>query len=170
MDERRVTRSGLSPEQVDYLIESGDFTPKELADAQARVARGDLAAEERATRQQAIDESLGLSEVAELLGASTEDVDRRRVDGALFAFRANHEFRYPTWQFTGDPQRPVLPGLERLVQALPTDWPPAGIRGFMLTPQRSARIDGVPATPVEWLVAGGDPQVLSDILNSFLQS
>ena len=40
----------------------------------------------------------------------------------------------------------------------------------MQTPQDSARPDGVRLTPVEWLVRGGDVQLLVDILDSFLMS
>lgn len=169
-DGSAFTGSALSVEQVAYLIEVGEFTQEELADAQARIARGELAAEERATRQQAIADSLDSSAVGALMGIDAKEVDHRRVNGALFAFDVDDEFLYPTWQFTDDPQRPVLRGLESLIRALPADWSPAGTRAFMATPQRSARIDGVPVTPVEWLLRGGDPQTLSDILDSFLQS
>jgi hypothetical protein len=169
-NESQSRGSYLSKEQVAFLIESGDFTPEELAETQASIARGDLAAAERKTRLEAINASLSTEEVAAKLGVDIAEVHRRQAEGILFAFTAEGEHRFPNWQFTGEPRRPVLPSLKLLVSAFPKDMHPASIRGFMSTPQSSARIHGVPVTPVDWLLHGGEPQKLRDILDSFLQS
>lgn len=162
--------SSLSEEQIAFLIESGTFTPEELAETQARLARGELAEAERKTRLEGINASFIAEEVATKLGVDIDQVHQRQAEGNLFAFTAEGERRYPTWQFTGDPRQPVLPGLARLASAFPDDMHPASILGFMSTPQDDARIGGVPMTPVAWLLRGGDPQVLRDILDSFLMS
>jgi hypothetical protein len=164
------SRSGLSDEQINYLIATGEFTVEGLAETMAAIARGELAAEERATRDTAVEASLSTAEVASGLGLGDEEVESQRAQGALYAFATAEGPRYPTWQFTGDPQRPVLPGLDQLVDAFPADWHPAGVAAFMSTPQRSARIHDTSATPAEWLLHDGDPQVLRNILGSFLQS
>lgn len=169
-EEPQARGSSLSNEQITYLIESGSFTAEELAEAQARIARGELAEAERRTQLAAIRASLSAAEVAAQLGVDVDEVDRLRDAGNLFAFAADGELRYPTWQFTGDLRRPVLPGLALLVSAFPDDMHPASVRGFMSTPQSSARIDGVAVTPVAWLQHGGDPQLLTDIIDSFLMS
>jgi len=162
--------SALTAEQVRFLILSGEFTSDELFEVQRSIARGELAADEERTRQSAINASLDASEVASVLTVDVETIDRMAAAGSLFAFAFHGERRYPTWQFTGDPQRPVLPGLAELTSALRDDRHPASILGFMTTPQRSARTHGRPTTPIEWLMNGGDPQKLRDILESFLQS
>lgn len=167
--EFRFGRTSLSKEQIDFLIESGDFTPEELAETQASIARGDLAEEERTTALKAVKASLS-AEVATQLGLKVAEVERRRANGALFAFKADGERRYPTWQFTGDERQPLLPDLALLVSALPDDMHPATVLGFMSAPQRSLLIDNERLTPVEWLLKGGRPQKLVDILESFLQS
>ena len=105
-----------------------------------------------------------------MLNISSEKVDRLSVSGDLFAFEVAGERRYPTWQFTGDADKPVLPHLADLTGAFRDGMHPASILGFMTTPQNSARTRGKPTTPVEWLANGGDPQTLRDILESFLQS
>jgi len=161
---------GLSDGQVAFLIESGAFTPEELVDIRARIARGELAELEQRTRQEVVDASFIAEEVATKLGVDIDQVQQRQAEGNLFAFTAEGERRYPTWQFTGDPRHPVLPGLARLIRAFPADMHPASILGFMTTPQDDVRIRAVPVTPVAWLLHGGDPQALSEILDSFLQS
>ena len=89
---------------------------------------------------------------------------------SLYSFIAGGKRRYPTWQFTDDPALTVLPGLTTLVNAFPNDMHPASIQNFMATLQERLRVHGDRMTPVEWLLHGGDPQALLDILESFLQS
>lgn len=105
-------------------------------------------------------------------GVCPERMTTPRIDqGSLFATLSNGEYRYPAWQFTDDPRSPVLPGLAQLVPAIPADWHPVTIPGFMTTPQRDARIDGAPVTLQEQLLrGGGDPLLLRNILNSFLMT
>jgi len=167
-DQPSSRRDALSAEQIAFLIESGTVTAERFAEVSARVARGDLEARERKSRQDAIDAALRSNEVAERLGIDVAEVHRRRSEGQLYAFIAGREELYPGWQFTDDAERPILPGLARLVASFPIGMHAATIRGFMNTPQRSARIDDVPVTPVQWLTRSGDPQVLKDILEGFL--
>lgn len=168
---KRQPRGGaLSDEQVAFLIESGTFTPEKFTEVSTRVARGDLAEAERKTRLGAASASLSAAEVALRLGIDVSRVRHRQAKGGLYAFIVGGKRRYPTWQFTSDPAQPVLPGLATLVKAFPHDKHPASIQGFMSTPQSSLRADGEPMTPPEWLLQGGDPQALVNILDSFLQS
>ncbi|WP_314138525.1 hypothetical protein [uncultured Plantibacter sp.] len=160
----------LSAVQIAFLIESGTFTAERLAEVSERVARGDLEARERKTRQDTIDASLSANVVAERLGLDIAELRRRTAEGQLYAFSAQDEEHYPTWQFTDDPAAPVLSGLAAVIVAFPSDMHPATIRGFMSTPQRQTRIDDVRVTPVDWLRHDGDPQVLRDILDGFLLS
>lgn len=169
-DHPNPTPGVLSDEQVAFLIESGTFTAEHFVEVSARVARGDLEARERKTRQDTIEASLSADEAAARLGVDVAEVRHRAAEGRLYAFTAHDEERFPTWQFTNDPARPVLPGLAAVIAAFPRDMHPATIRGFMSTPQRSARISGVPVTPVEWLLDAGDPQIVRHILDGFLLS
>lgn len=169
-DQPQVPGSGLSDEQRAYLVESAEFTPEELTETEAAVARGELADEERRTGQAAIDATLGVPEVADRLGVNADEVVRLLATGGLYALTVGAENRFPTWQFTGDSAQPTLPNLEHLVRAFPDDWGPATVLGFMTTPQPSARIDGVAQTPADWLTRGGDPVKLREILDSFLMT
>ncbi|WP_167046694.1 helix-turn-helix domain-containing protein [Salinibacterium sp. ZJ454] len=170
LQKQRPRGRGLSEEQARYLIESGDFTPDELAETEREVAEGVLAREELNTRLGALAASLSTAEVAQRLGIDASRVRHRRAKGTLYAFMVGGKRRYPTWQFTDDPKQPVLPGLAALVEAFPKDWHPASIQGFMSTPKANLLVDGERMSPVEWLRHAGDPEALVDILDSFLQS
>jgi hypothetical protein len=167
---KRQPRGGaLSDEQVAFLIESGDFTEEEFAETEASLARGDLVKQERTTRLGVIIDSLSVAEVAQVLSVDAARVRRRQAKGDLYAFLAGGKRRYPLWQFTGDPARPVLPGLTVLVHGLPADMHAASVQGFMTTPQEDLRVAGQRMTPVDWLLHGGDARALVSILGSFLQ-
>jgi len=168
--EPRSNGSSLSEEQAAFLVDSGAFTPNELAETQASIAQGKLEDAERTTRLDAIRATYCAEEVADLLGTSTQRVESDRVEGTLYAFGIKDEWRYPFWQFTGDPKHPVVPGIEVLADSTVERMHPASVLGFMTTPQSSARIGGEPVTPVEWLLSGGDPDLLRGILSSFLMT
>jgi hypothetical protein len=168
--ERSSGGHSLSSGQAAYLIETGEFTHESLDSSRAAIARGELAEQERRTRQEGIDASLTTEAVAIRLGVDFADVETRRARGDLFAFVADGETRYPTWQFTDDPQKPVLPGIAQLLPALPDDWHPAGILAFMTTAKSSLRMGDEQVTPQQWLLRGGDPRTLTGILDSFLMS
>lgn len=106
--ENPLRGSTLSGDQAAYLIESGDFTAEELAKTQASVARGELAEEERRTKLRAVAASLSSAEVAQRLGIDASRVRHRQASGNLYAFKVGGKRRYPTWQFTDDPARPVF--------------------------------------------------------------
>jgi hypothetical protein len=167
---RRPSGSALSAKQIDYLVESGAFSEPELASIQASVANGDLAAAEHSTRLNAISETLSAAEVALRLGIDSSRVRHRQAEGYLYSFLVGGKRRYPLWQFTGDALCPELPGLEALVKAIPEDMQPAGVQGFISTPQASLSLHGEPLTPGEWLRQGGDTQPVIDVLDSLVQS
>lgn len=169
--QKRQSRGGaLSDAQVQFLIESGDFSPGEFDEVSASVARGELANAEHRTRLAVVAASLSAAEVADLLGIDQSRVRHRQAKGSLYAFSVAGKRRYPTWQFTVHEMQPVLPGLATVVKAFPADMQPATIQGFMTTPQESLRVDDEAVTPPEWLLHGGDPRNVVAILDSLLQS
>lgn len=162
---------GLTEDQARFLVESGDFTAEELAETEKQVAAGELANEERQTRLSAIARTLSAAEVAERLEIDPSRVRHRQSKGLLYGFLVGGKRRYPTWQFVAGTNVP-LPHLASVVEAFPEDWHPAGVEAFMTVP-KSSLVSGESSermTPVEWLMSGGDPQAVVDILDSFLQS
>ena len=155
-------------EKEPFAVTSGAMTPEEWDDARARVARGELARLERRTEREGLDGATTARDAASRLGVSPRSL--AFFPGDLFAFVIDGELRYPTWQFTGDRNKPVIPDLAQLVSAFEDDMHPSSIAGFMNTRQQDAYLNGVQLTPVEWLLRGGDVELLVDILGGFLMS
>jgi hypothetical protein len=165
---RRSPRGGgLTADEARFLVESGEFTEQELAKSERDVARGDLAAAERATRLRAIASTIGAAEVAARLNLDDSSVRARQGKGLLYAFLSGRKRRYPLWQFIEGTDR-VVPGLGTVTKAFPAEWHPATVQGFMTTPQDGLRIDAAKVAPTEWLLNGGDPSVVVGILESTL--
>jgi hypothetical protein len=68
-------------------------------------------------------------EVADILGLSTEAVRKRRLTGKLLAVPYAEDWRFPAWQFAsaGVDARGTLPGLDRVLAALPVRNPWVGL-------------------------------------------
>lgn len=163
---RRRTHRDLRPDEEDALIESAFGTRERYEAAKAAVARGELAAAERRSWQRAMSASLTLEEAADWLDAGTARVLTHLASGDLFAFVCDDELRFPAWQFTDDPNHPVLDHLSTLAGAFDDDMHPTSFLGFMTTPHPYTRIHGEPATPVEWLTAGRGVQPLLELLET----
>jgi hypothetical protein len=52
----------------------------------------------------------------------------------------------------------VLPGLDVVLAAIPSDQPALVVAAFMTTVQEDLLAGTRPVSPYEWLAAGGDPQ------------
>lgn len=163
---RRKRPDSMTQAQADFLVRSGSMTPEQLEENEAAVARGELAEAERQGELEPIIESVGSEEAGEILGIEGSSVRHRKDKGLLYAFKADQALRYPTWQFVDnrDPKRRTLPGLSAVVKAIPATMHPASVLGFMTTPKDDLLVEDEAVTPVEWLVSGGDPQEVVDIL------
>lgn len=163
---RQQDDGGRTKKQAPFAVTSGAMTHQEWDDAQARVARGDLDRLERRTEREGLDNATTARDAASRLGLTPKSI--AFYPGYLFAFVIDGELRYPTWQFTGHRNHPILPDLAQLVRAFDDDMDPSSIQGFMNTRQKNAQLDGAWLTPVEWLLRGGDVELLVRILDGFL--
>jgi len=80
------------------------------------------------------------------------------IDGeTLYSFRCGNQQYYPGWQFCvqGDDVH-VLPGLGRVLGALPESMHPLSVDYWFCRPNDDLVLDGMSHTPVEWLRADGD--------------
>ncbi|WP_146240297.1 hypothetical protein [Curtobacterium sp. MCSS17_008] len=155
---------GLEHRDEQAILESLPWTHEQYEAARSAVARGELDALERSVRRSAMNAAITYKEVSDRLEVGTARILARLASGDLFAFVSDDEMLFPTWQFTNDPDRPVLNQLSTLIEAFDDDMHPASILGFMTTPHSSTRIDGIPITPVEWLARGRGVQPLVEIL------
>jgi hypothetical protein len=99
--------------------------------------------------------SLSVGEVAGMLGVDTSRVRHRLARRQLVGVRRTDGWHLPSWQF-GDDRRP-LPGIERVLRALPAGAHPVVVTRFFLSPQPELVVDGSATSPREWLSGGGDP-------------
>lgn len=139
----------FTPDQREALAEVGlDLAPQRETDADPRA---------RAVAAHAVlrDSALTVADVARRLRVDPSRIRHRIAAGRLLAWKDRGGWRLPSWQFTDDA---VLPGLERIIAALPDDQPQLVVAGYMTTPQEDLLIAGTPTSPRDWLLAGGDPQ------------
>ncbi|WIB34414.1 hypothetical protein [Curtobacterium sp. MCSS17_005] len=163
-------QTGRKPADDDreFLTTSSTHSRDEWAAAEAEVARGELDDLERRTDHEAISASLSVDEAADWLNVGTGRVLTDLAFGDLFAFVCDDELLFPAWQFTDDPEHPVLDHLSWLAAAFDDAMHRASILGFMTTPHPDTLTGGRPATPVEWLTARRDVRPLLDLLEARL--
>ncbi|ROR76082.1 hypothetical protein SAMN06295974_3770 [Plantibacter flavus] len=169
--ETRPSAGGaMTEDQARFLVESGTMTAERLAEVEARVARGDLAARERKTRLSVIADAMSTEEVADMLGIDASSVRHRQSKDQLYSIKVGAKRLYPAWQFTDSTKPAALPHLAAIISAIPKGMHAATVQGFMTTPQRSLHIDDNRVTPRDWLQQGGDKQAVLDILDGYLLS
>ncbi|PPK66835.1 DNA-binding protein [Actinokineospora auranticolor] len=138
----------FSADQREALTDVGlDLTPRRPDEVDSRA---------RAVAAQAVlrDSALTVAAAAEAVGVDTSRIRHRLAAGRLAGWKDRGGWRLPAWQFAPSG---VLPGLEAVLAAVPDDQPPLVVAAFMTTPQPDLRIDEEPATPRQWLLAGGSP-------------
>lgn len=150
---------GLTGGELDFLTAHGGREAPEVVD-------GWDPAEQRRRRQQVAAESVqtvwaatvSASEAAELLGKGRPQVSRDLKGQKLYGIRVGSHWRVPRWQFVGGA---AVPGLDKIVPAIPESLHPTAVEGFMTSVQDE--LGGV--TPIRFLVSGGDPVVVAELVD-----
>jgi hypothetical protein len=126
-------------------LTEADLTPQALAAADVEIA-----AQRARAETDVQDDALTTRHVAQMLHTAPANVRRLVGEGALFSVKAtrNGQHLFPRWQF---PRGRVLPGLDRIVAALPENYHPREVAAFMT--ESSDALHGM--SPVEWLADGG---------------
>ena len=175
---------GLTPEEVDAELSR---TPAAGATPISSAAMGYLAAhggEEARAALEPLDEaavphdravaaaqaledllqsSLTIEEAATSLGLSRSRISHRISSQSLYAFTIQGRRYLPRWQFRHGPGGvvvDVLPGLARIVPAIPREMHPLAVEGFMTEPLE----DLGSASPVDYLCSYGVIEVVEDWL------
>jgi len=165
--DRRVggfTHDVVSDAQVEALIERGafivvgdDLIPDDTPVVSLLITRFTL---------KAFSASSSPSELAGYLGWTEEAVLAAVAERRLYAVEVLGQTRLPGWQFPGRGPGIVLPGLARVLEIVPAEWPPEIIEAFMTSPQARLATEAGRVTPIEWLLAGQDVEaVVSLIIN-----
>jgi len=164
-DEPITATSTLTTAERADLIASGAFTEEALAETEAQIAAGELDRLIAQTRQGVILDSLSADEVSALLQRSPSRVSHRVAEPSLYSFQVGRSRRFPKWQFTATGE---LPGLARIVPAIPEGTHPASVDGFMRNPSPALVVQGdVERSPVDWLTEGGLVDDVVEILQQW---
>jgi hypothetical protein len=149
--------AALTSDQVGALSRGG------LEFGGQTVAAGHRAHRDALAEQVALLAGSDTAAVARTTGVSESRIRHQAAAGSLLAVRVGRGLRFPSFQF--DAQGQPLPGLRAVLAAVSPTWPPAQVGAFITTPQPELTVrDERPATPAEWLVAGGDPTAVTALL------
>lgn len=169
---RAISRHGLSVSSQDFLavlsdvadhsapLTHGDrefltrhagLSDEELTQEAVDAADVEIAANRSAAAQDVKSRSLDTQKVAAVLGMAPANVRRAVREGMLFSVKTSpggHHL-FPEWQFRYER---ALPGLHAVISALPYNYHPLEIEGFMT--EETHELRGM--SPVTWLAEGGD--------------
>ena len=102
--------------------------------------------------------SISIGEAADRLGVDRSRISHRLRDQQLWSFTLGKRRRVPRWQFISAGQ--LLPGLDRIIASIPEGIAPRSVEAFMHT----AQPDFAGQAPVDYLAAGGDPDLVAGFL------
>lgn len=106
------------------------------------------------------DTALTVAGAADRIGVDASRVRHRLSAGQLVGWKDRGGWRLPVWQFS---DADVLPGLPEVLAAVPADQPALVVAAFMTTPQ--SLLGDPPVTPREWLLAGGAPSRVAELMS-----
>lgn len=152
--------AGLTAEQEAVLRRAGSF-----------VDRMPLLSNRQSTATQirrAADVTRGLTtrEAAELLGVGESRIRQRVAARTLFAVQTGQGVRFPRFQFVSDG---ALPGWDEVAPRFPADAHPVAVSNFMQTPTVELEIGGEPTSPRDWLIGGGMPSRVIELVDAAYQ-
>lgn len=101
------------------------------------------------------------ADAADLLGRSVGRVRGAIADGSLYGVKVGRHWLLPRWQFEGSG---LLPHLRKVVAAVPAGTSAVTIERVMTQATEELYVDGRPASPRDWLLAGNPPAPVSDLI------
>lgn len=151
----------LTAAEIDYLTEHADPVAAEAIKSWNPQSEYDERAAAAATASsKVLGSTLGIDECAEKLGVDRSRISHRISAGVLYSFTAvGTRRRIPAWQFVGED---LLPGLGKVVRAIPAGAHPLDVSALMTTRQSEL----ADRTPVEHLTSGGNPQPVVELLGA----
>lgn len=148
--------AGLPEAELEALRAAGislEGSPTDPTGA-GQVARG------LARSRQFREEALTVAEAAKELKVSDGRIRQLIAAGSVMTIPNGDGGRLlPAWQFVGGR---LLPGMDVLTKAA-TGLHPLTLAGFMARPDVDLEVEGEPVSPLEWLLAGGDPTVVAGL-------
>lgn len=113
-----------------------------------------------ATLERFLATSLPLSAVAEVSGMEPGELCERLEDGRLLGVWIRGHWRVLAFQLTATG---LLPHLDFVLSKFRRDIEPVSVYVFFTTPQPRLIRNGRLSDPAEWLVSGGDPELVAEL-------
>jgi len=128
-------------------------------DATAVRADNDPLINSQAQYMALLEESFSAAEAAKLLHVDVSRVRQRLRERSLFGIEHEGSWRLPCFQFE---RRVVIPGLAKILRALPPDLFPLDIVDWFVLrdPDLQLDSDAAPLSPREWLLSGRPVEVV----------
>lgn len=156
-----LSGSGAAPltgGEVDYLVRHAGVDGTRVVDSwDPQIERAQRARAAVRAVEELVSTSVGIAQAARMLGVDRSRISHRLSGGALYAVTVGSHRRIPTWQLLDGKE---LPGLSRVISAIPASAHPLDVAGLMTTP--ADELAG--RTAVEHLSSGGDPGVVVDLV------
>lgn len=159
LDDLVASTVSLTEAEKELLVKHGGVDPAALTpEAQAEALRVVELATEGADRDVA-KRGLTTAQVVERFGYQRSNVSRMVAHRDLYAVKQprGKGSVFPRWQFTDEG---ALRGLRLILPLFPGDYHPLDIEGFMTTPADTL----AGRSPRDWLVTGGDPSRVADLV------
>ncbi|GAA1357857.1 hypothetical protein GCM10009596_09770 [Arthrobacter rhombi] len=157
LDEAVGTSETLTAGEQEFLTEHAGATNADFMPEAGRLTRLEITQRQSEAAEQMRSRALTTSDVARLLDRAPSNVRRSLSTGNLYSVGSESTSRerlFPEWQFTQDAR--IIPGLREVLEALPDDYHPLDVEGFMVTPQESLR----GRSPAAWLSGDGDVEAV----------
>jgi hypothetical protein len=97
-----------------------------------------------------------VAEAASLLGVNPSRVRQRLGQRTLYGIKTARGWRLSAFQFDLDQPDRLVPGIGRVLAALPADLHPVAIYNWFTLPDPDLTWQGEPLSPLDWLRSGGD--------------
>lgn len=157
--ERQTTTAPLTDSEIVFLAtNAGPGSAETIANWEPAREHAERARVALRNADALLASTVSPNEAARILGVDRSQVSRRLTSGVLYSYLAPAgRHRIPRWQFTGDR---LIPGIETIAPAVPSSIAPLSVEAFMRTPQPECGN----RSPIEYLTAGGDPAVVTELL------
>lgn len=130
-----------------------DLRPLPSADIDPAVGTAVRSAELTAT-------ALSVQEAASLLNVDESRIRQRLNEGSLYGIKFGRSWRLPRFQFTGSG---LIPGIDVVLRRLSRNLHPVAVWRWLTTASPDLVLDDEAWSPVNWLLTGGDPEVVASL-------
>jgi len=104
----------------------------------------------------------GDAEMAQHLGVGESRISQRISEKSLYAVAMDSQRLFPVWQF--DEAGRALPKLQKVLPYLDPRLHPLEVENWFCSPNVDLRAGELMVSPRDWLITGGDPEVLVDLV------